>query len=159
MFAYCGNNPVNMTDPNGKSAILFIGAGILGALLGLNIGMELKKTFISDQQKENVKKSIDQVAMDDANMHIPLEPTMQNVDFATYGYYFDELYYSYEAHCHNNNIDEDDMMSQFHIQWEFHWHVIGYMMGFKDPTETVDLTPEETPLDMIHRGVKFLIGD
>ena len=44
-------------------------------------------------------------------------------------------------------IAEDDMMSQFHIIWEFHVHVIGAKLNIKN-AHTADLNYDETIFSM-----------
>ena len=53
----------------------------------------------------------------------------------------------------DKGIPTKNLMSVFHISWEFELHVIAYKAGFDSAVRT-DLNVEETPWSMIWRAIK-----
>jgi hypothetical protein len=51
------------------------------------------------------------------------------------------------------SINQDDLMSKYHIMWEFHAHILGTVLN-SEPAKVAHLDPEETPQSLLKRAIK-----
>ena len=75
---------------------------------------------------------------------------IDNVDPAVYNYYYDCLYERYLKEASSRGINEEELMSKFHIKWELEVHVIGQHLSHSSAEEAY-LNKDETIFTIIER--------
>ena len=154
MFAYCGNNPVNRVDSTGDS---WVGLLALAAFLLVNLTS-------SEQQvptEEEVQAAID--AADRADVDARPDNSSVDIEFDTYDFktsvskntrdvFYDRLYERSLIEAKKHGIDESQLMSKWHIQWESEIHLLGY--GIFKSSEVTNLNVEETIFSIAGRAFK-----
>ena len=154
MFAYCGNNPVNRVDSTGDS---WVGLLALAAFLLVNLTS-------SEQQvptEEEVQAAT--AAADRAKPRLNDSKTSIDIDFDTYDFktsvsrnardvFYDRLYERSLIEAKKHGIDESQLMSKWHIQWESEIHLLGY--GIFESSKETNLNVEETIFSIAGRAFK-----
>ena len=160
MYAYCGNNPVNMADPTGKIGIwTFLAiSGIFATILSIPSSEKQEATEKQINEARNEAKRADyKVKYNEegkpstVNISINTESVIDNVDSIARDYYYQALYDGTVKKANEYSIPVGNLMSVDHIRWEFSMHELAYYLGF-DAATTTDLNIDETLFSMIRRA-------
>ena len=159
MYTYCYNNPVMYPDPSGQIGIIggIIGGGVVVFFLLLIPSSEEQEP--TESQRKAAKDAADRAILKPAtdgygnktiDIQIDTKDVLDNVDSIAMSEFYDRLYDRMLEKAHDDQIPTDNLMSHWHICWEFVVHKIGYHFGIEN-TITTDLNVDESPWTMFLR--------
>ena len=164
MYAYCNNNPIMFLDTSGHVGVLSaLALGIILVSVLFIPSSQDPKAAPTSSEIEAARSAADQAELQviegDSDeyptiyIHIDTGSVLETVDNNVYHYYYQRLYDRTVEMAKDKGIPTKNLMSVFHISWEFELHVIAYKAGFDSAVRT-DLNVEETPWSMIWRAIK-----
>ena len=160
MFAYCNNNPAMMYDPTGDmGAWAIVGiAAIVVLFLSIPSSEQQQPTDNQIKAAEDAAKRAEYTLGTDSagnqtiHIHIDTKDVLDTVDPIAWGHYYQSLYNISVQQATANNIPVQNLMSCWHITWEFELHAFGYHLGYEAAGVT-DLDSDETPWSIFKRAI------
>ena len=161
MYAYCMNNPVMFSDLTGCMGVLTFLAGVvvIAVILIVPSSERIEATPEQIKSAEDAANRADVNVRNDDNekpytvdIKIDTQDAIDSVDEIAKDYYYDSLYDKTIEKANQYSVPSGNLMSKWHIRWEFELHTVAYAMGIENAIVT-DLNFEETPWSMFKRAI------
>ena len=149
-----------MYDPTGEIGILTIIGAIAVTALILSIPSSEqqqatnKQIEAAENEAERAEYIVGYDSAGNQTIHIRIQTkdVLDNVDHIARGHYYQSLYNKTVEIANEKNVPIENLMTIWHITWEFELHVAAYHLDFESAIVT-DLNSDETPWSMLKRAV------